>query len=120
MQLASKMRFVSAQFVALLSDDLWRTNAEHANRMAKRLAEGVAGDRRGDAGLPGRGQRGVRGAPPDVTEALQQHFPFYVWDEATGVVRWMASFDTTAEDVDALVALSRCAHAADGRLDAAE
>ena len=42
--------------------------------------------------------------PPDVTEALQKRYPFYVWDEATGVVRWMASFDTIEEDVDGLVA----------------
>ena len=43
MQLASKMRYVSAQFVALLTDDLWRRNAEHANAMARRLAAGVEG-----------------------------------------------------------------------------
>ena len=43
--------------------------------------------------------------PAAVTEAVQQHTPFYVWDEATGVVRWMCSFDTTTDDVDALVAL---------------
>ena len=42
--------------------------------------------------------------PPAATEALQEEYPFYVWDEATGVVRWMASFDTTEEDVDGLVA----------------
>jgi len=42
--------------------------------------------------------------PPEVTEILQTRHPFYVWDETTGVVRWMTSFDTSAEDVDALVA----------------
>ena len=42
--------------------------------------------------------------PPAVTEALQADWPFYVWDEDTGVVRWMASFDTTESDVDAFVA----------------
>ena len=102
MQLASKMRFIAAQFVALLTDDLWRRNAAHANAMARRLADGVVAVPGVTAGLPGRGQRGVRRAPPAVTEALQQEYPFYVWDEATGVVRWMASFDTTEEDVDGL------------------
>ncbi len=43
--------------------------------------------------------------PPAVTEALQAEYPFYVWDEDTGIVRWMASFDTTEEDVDAFVDL---------------
>jgi threonine aldolase len=43
--------------------------------------------------------------PRAVTEAVQEEFPFYVWDEATGVVRWMASFDTTEQDVDAFVEL---------------
>jgi threonine aldolase len=40
-----------------------------------------------------------------VTEALQAEYPFYVWDDSTAVVRWMASFDTTEEDVDAFVGL---------------
>ena len=104
MQLASKMRFVSAQFNALLSDDLWRTNALHANLMATRLAEGIAGIAGVTLAYPVEANGVFATLPSDVSEALQQHFPFYVWDEATGVVRWMASFDTSAEDVDALVA----------------
>jgi len=103
MQLASKMRFVAAQFVALLADDLWRRNAAQANAMAARLADGVGG-------LPGVAivhpveANAVFATLPDgATEALQAEYPFYVWDEATGVVRWMASFDLTEEDVDAFV-----------------
>ena len=105
MQLASKMRFVSAQFSALLSNDLWRTNALHANRMATRLAEGISGVAGVTLAYPVEANGVFAALPAAVTEAVQQHTPFYVWDEATGVVRWMCSFDTTADDVDALVAL---------------
>ena len=64
MQLASKMRFVAAQFIALLSDDLWRNNAEHANTMARRLADGMARDAGVPIAYPGGGQRRVRRASP--------------------------------------------------------
>jgi threonine aldolase len=101
MQLASKMRFVAAQFDALLRDDLWRRNAAHANAMARRLAERL------------RDVDGVRIAyavdangvfaqiPRECVAALQAERRFYVWDEAQSIVRWMAAFDTTADDVDA-------------------
>ena len=105
MQLASKMRFVSAQFAALLTDDLWRTNAENANRMAERLAEGVAQVEGVSVIYPVEANAVFASIPARVTEALQRHYPFYVWDEATGVVRWMASFDTTEQDVDEFVGL---------------
>jgi threonine aldolase len=104
MQLASKMRFVSAQFVALLTDDLWRTNAEHANAMAARLAAGVSEVPGVTLAHPVQANGVFAVLPPSVTAAVQSEYPFYVWDEATGVVRWMASFDTTEEDVDGLVA----------------
>jgi threonine aldolase len=104
MQLASKMRFVAAQFLALLSDDLWHRNAQHANTMAARLYEGVRD-------LPGvRVTRAVQAnavfatLPAAIIEALQEQFAFYVWDEATHEVRWMCSWDTTEEDVDDFVA----------------
>lgn len=112
MQLASKMRFVAAQFIALLRDDLWRANADQANTMARRLADGVrslAEGTSGDLGIdivhPVEANGVFAVLPPAVTLALQEEFPFYVWDERTGVVRWMTSFDTTEEDVDAFVAL---------------
>jgi threonine aldolase len=103
MQLASKMRFVSAQFVALLSGDLWRTNAEQANRMARRLADGVAGVEGVEVVHPVEANAVFAAIPPGVARALRQEYPFYVWDEATHVVRWMASFDTTEADVDDFV-----------------
>jgi threonine aldolase len=103
MQLSSKMRFVAAQFVALLTDDLWRSNAEHANAMARRLgaaASAVPGVR---LVQPVQANSVFAVLPPAVTVALRSEHPFYVWDPATGVVRWMASFDTTEEDVDRFV-----------------
>lgn len=103
MQLASKMRFLSAQFVALLSDELWLHSAQHANSMAKRLEAGVRA-------LPGiqitqtvQANAVFAILPADVTAALQERFHFYTWDQATGEVRWMCAWDTTAEDVDAFV-----------------
>jgi threonine aldolase len=105
MQLASKMRFTAAQFVALLTDDLWLRNATHANAMARRLAEGVAEVDGVTLAYPVEANGVFVALPSAVTEALQAEFPFYVWDESTGVVRWMCSFDTTEEDVDAFVEL---------------
>ena len=103
MQLASKMRFVSAQFIALLTDDVWRSNAAHANSMARRLAEGVSQVPGVTLAYPTEANGVFAVLPPAVTASVQEVYPFYVWDETTGVVRWMASFDTTEDDVDGLV-----------------
>ncbi len=104
MQLSSKMRFVAAQFVALLTDDLWLRSATHANAMASRLGAGVARLPGVELAYPVQANGVFAVLPPRVTTALQADVPFYVWDEATGVVRWMASFDTTEADVDHLLA----------------
>ncbi|MEU4113044.1 low specificity L-threonine aldolase [Kitasatospora sp. NPDC028055] len=104
MQLASKMRFVSVQFEALLGTDLWLRSASHANAMTQRLFTAVRD-------LPGiRIDRPVQAnqifavLPPAATEALQKRFRFYTWDVQSGEVRWMTSFDTTEADVDAFAA----------------
>jgi threonine aldolase len=102
MQLASKMRFIAAQFEALLAD--WRTPAAHANSMAARLAEAVSGIE--GVQITQRVQANAVFAvlPPAATAWLQERWRFYVWDEATGEVRWMCSWDTTGDDVDAFAA----------------
>jgi threonine aldolase len=105
MQLASKMRFVAAQFTALLRDDLWRRNAEHANGMARRLAAGVSSVPGVSIAYPVEANAVFASLPAEAAQALQVRYPFYLWDEATGVVRWMASFDTTEDDVDGFVSL---------------
>ena len=104
MQLSSKMRFVAAQFVALLTDELWLRSARHANAMAQRLGVGAAAVPGVELVYPVQANGVFALLPPAVTSALQSEYPFYVWDESTGVVRWMTSFDTTETDVDGFVA----------------
>ncbi|CAI3796582.1 threonine aldolase family protein [Pseudarthrobacter sp. MM222] len=104
MQLASKMRFMSAQFIALLEGDLWLRSASHANAMAARLRAGVES-------IPGvqlsqkTESNGVFAVlPAGVADRLRTSFRFYDWNEAAREVRWMCSFDTTEEDVDTFIA----------------
>jgi threonine aldolase len=100
LQLASKMRFLSAQFEALLSDDLWLRNARRANAMAARLADAVRDLRGIEITRPVQTNAVFATLPAAATVALQDEFAFYVWDEASCEVRWMCSWDTTEEDVD--------------------
>jgi len=103
MQLLSKMRYVAAQFRALLTDDLWLRNARHANAMAARLAAGVAGVEGLRLTQPVEANAVFAIVPPEAVPVLQEVAPFYVWDERTSEVRWMTSFDTTQGDVDGFV-----------------
>jgi threonine aldolase len=103
MQLASKMRFIAAQFEALLTNDLWRRSAEHANRMARLLEKEVSR-------IPGVKvvwkveANGVFAqiSRPSI-EKIKQHYFFYTWIEEESIVRWMCSFDTTEDDIRAFV-----------------
>ena len=104
MQLASKMRFVSVQFDALLSGDLWLRNALHANAMAVRLEAAVSDVHGVEVQRPVEANSVFAILPAAVTERLQGRYPFYVWDEQSGEVRWMTSFDTTEADVDGFAA----------------
>ncbi len=107
-QLASKMRFAAAQFEALLGGDLWRRNAAHANTMAARLADGVGGLEGLELVHPVEANGVFARLPEAAIERLLAELPgplpFHVWDEADGVVRWMCSWDTSGEEVDAFVA----------------
>ncbi|WP_101379167.1 MULTISPECIES: threonine aldolase family protein [Kitasatospora] len=104
MQLASKMRFVSVQFEALLTGDLWLRNAGHANAMAKRLETAVRGIDGITVVRPVQANAVFAILPREVSERLQKRYRFYFWDEHTGEVRWMTAFDTTEEDIDAFAA----------------
>jgi threonine aldolase len=104
MQLASKMRFASAQLIALLEGDLWLRSAQHANAMARRLAEAVGGLEKLSFSYPVQANGLFVTLPADVVEPLRQAFRFYDWNPATGEVRWMCAWDTTPEDVDAFAA----------------
>jgi threonine aldolase len=96
------MRFVSAQLLALFEGDVWRRAAGHANAMASRLAAGISGSLTITQAVEANAVFAI--LPPGAAETLQRDFKFYVWDEHTGEVRWMCSWDTTEEDVDAFVA----------------
>ena len=104
-QLASKMRFVSAQFEALLSEDLWLQSARHANEMAARLAEAVRPIDGVEVTHPVEANavfaRLPRPAIDRLLDDLPGEHPFYVWDAARDEVRWMCSWDTTEAHVDA-------------------
>jgi threonine aldolase len=112
MQLASKMRFISAQFEAFLGEEeLWRRNAEHANAMARRLEAGLGAIDGVDVVHPVQAN-GVfahlrRDAIDRVMAAMPGEHPFYVWDEDADVVRWLCSWDTTDEDVESLLTAVR-------------
>ena len=102
-QLHSKMRFISAQFEAFLSNDLWLKNARHSNKMAALLAtklesiEAVQITQKVEA-------NGVFAiVPPHIIEPLQKKYFFYMWDESRNEVRWMTSFDTTEEEINGFV-----------------
>lgn len=105
MQLFSKMRFVGAQFLAYFEDELWKTNAQHANQMAKLLEREIL--KLGKVQLTQETEaNGVFAiVPTEIIPKLQEEYFFYVWDESRSEVRWMTSFDTTEEDIHGFVKL---------------
>lgn len=105
MQLFSKMRFVSAQFLAYFNNELWKKNAAHSNRMAKLLEQQV---REIPAiqltqNVEANGVFAI--VPPEIIPQLQEKYFFYMWNEHLSEVRWMTSFDTTEEDIYDFTAL---------------
>ncbi|MBJ7340367.1 low specificity L-threonine aldolase [Mycolicibacterium sp.] len=113
MQLASKMRFTSAQLLTLFEDGLGLRSAAHANAMATRLRGAL------ESGIADGGIRGLSFSqetranavfgvlPNDAADRIRERVRFYDWDRAAGQVRWMCSWDTTEDDVDAFVAAIR-------------
>ncbi|MEO8140633.1 MAG: aminotransferase class I/II-fold pyridoxal phosphate-dependent enzyme [Gemmatimonadota bacterium] len=99
MQLASKMRFLAVQFIALLGTDLWRRNAEHANRMARLLAAGIGDVPRITLTQPVQANGVFARVPAEHIPALQERAFFLVWNAETTEVRWMTAWDTTESDV---------------------
>jgi threonine aldolase len=99
MQLASKMRFIAVQFEALLTDDLWRRSAEHANRMARMLENELL--RIPEVKIVWKVEaNGVFAQiPRHAVAKIKDHYFFYMWIEEESIVRWMCSFDTAEEDV---------------------
>jgi threonine aldolase len=103
MQLSSKMRFLAAQFNALLTDGLWLRNAAHANAMSTRLADGLAEIPGVEVVYPVQADAVFARLDPDHVAALQRDWTFHLWDETTSTVRWMTAFDTKESDVDAFL-----------------
>ena len=102
MQLASKMRFLSAQLELFLSDRWWHGGAAHANAMAARLEQAVRGLPGVEITQPVQANAIFAVLPAGAADRIRAAgFPFYDWDEARREVRWMCSWDTRPEDVDA-------------------
>ena len=111
MQLASKMRFASAQLLALFDDELGLRSAAHANAMAQRLRAALqAGIDNGIlTGLaftqPTQANAIFATLPNEIADRIRARVRFYDWDRTRGEVRWMTAWDTTPEDVDRFVAV---------------
>jgi threonine aldolase len=100
-QLASKMRYISAQFSAFFKNDLWLTMATHSNKMAKILEKSLLKFKEITITQEVEVNAIFAIFPPQIIPLLQEQFPFYVWNEFTNEVRLMCSWDTTSEDIDA-------------------
>jgi threonine aldolase len=107
LQLASKMRFLSAQLDALLAGDLWLRNARHSNAMAARLAQGLGEIEGVEITRAGQSNAVFARLHRGAIVSLQREFDFYIWDERRDEVRWMCSWDTTEDDVDGFLAAIR-------------
>jgi threonine aldolase len=107
MQLSSKMRFIAAQFEAMLSGNLWRRGPEHANRMAQLLADELGKLPQIKITQPVESNGVFAMIPRQYIPALQKKYFFYVWNEEISEVRLMASFDTTEDDIRDFVAFVR-------------
>jgi threonine aldolase len=101
LQLASKGRFLAAQFVAMFEDDLWLRNARHANEMAGRLAAHLSPVPAVTITQAVEANGVFAVLPASAAEKVRATWPFYTWNESTGEVRLMCSWDTTSDDVDA-------------------
>ncbi|MFP4556672.1 MAG: threonine aldolase family protein [Bacteroidales bacterium] len=103
LQLASKMRYISAQFSAYLSNNQWKQTALHANRMANFLANKIGEIPEVTVTQPVDVNGVFAIVPREIIPKLQDEYFFYEWDESRNEVRWMTSWDTTEEDIEGFV-----------------
>jgi threonine aldolase len=103
LQLASKMRYISSQFIAYLSNDQWKKTATHANRMAKLLADELMNVPQVEITQNVEVNGVFAIIPSKIIPKLQNEYFFYVWDQDRSEVRWMTSWDTTEEDIKGFV-----------------
>jgi threonine aldolase len=107
MQLASKMRFIAAQFNAYLEKELWKANAAHANRMAESLYQKVKDINGITITQEVQANAVFVIIPPQIADKLQNEYFFYPWDESRNEYRWMTSYDTSEKDIEDFVAKLR-------------
>lgn len=105
LQLASKMRYISAQFLAYLEDGQWNSTASHANAMAQLMAKRVSGIKGVTITQPVQANAVFATIPAELIQPLQKEYFFYIWDEDRSEVRWMTSWDTSEEDIDRFCSL---------------
>ncbi|NNM60328.1 MAG: beta-eliminating lyase [Legionellales bacterium] len=103
LQLASKMRFLSAQFIPYFEQAIWHRNASHANEMCLRLAKGLQKNAAIRLAHPVQTNQLFAHFTPEIIEATSAVFPYYVWDDNTNLVRLITSFDTTEDEVDKFI-----------------
>lgn len=103
MQLASKMRFISTQFLAYFNNNLWLKNATHANDMARLLEQKIREIPQVKITQDVQANGVFAIVPKHIIHKLQDQYFFYEWNEFTGEVRWMTSWDTTTEDIEGFV-----------------
>lgn len=103
-QLASKMRFLSCQFLPYLGDELWKRNATEANKMALYLREQLRawGGEEAVFPYPTEANEVFVRLPEEKARQLMEHSGAYVWNQASGLLRLVTSFDTEAKDIEAL------------------
>lgn len=103
MQLVSKMRFISAQFIPYLEDEIWKENATRSNTMANYLKEQLIKIPNVNMVNDGQGNMLFVQIPKEWIEPLQKEFPVYITDEKNNIIRLVTSFDTTEQDVDGFI-----------------
>lgn len=106
LQLASKMRFLSAQFIPYFEQAIWHRNATHANKMCLRLASGLEKNPAIRFAYPVQTNQLFAYFSPKIIEATQSIFPYYVWNSNTNLVRLITSFDTTEDEVDSFITIA--------------
>lgn len=99
LQLASKMRFIAAQYIPFLRDEVWKKNATQANHIAQLLGEGISQHLEVTLSNPVQTNQIFATMPTSMIEHVNQKFPFYTWNDTTNEIRLVASFDNTEEDV---------------------
>lgn len=103
MQLMSKMRFLSVQFLAYLKDSLWEKNALNANKMGQYLLSELS-NIEGVNMMEDLKTNMIFGYfPSHIAKILEEKFKLHILDEDKGLVRLVTSFDTTKEDIDKLI-----------------